>query len=309
MIGPRSTRRFERRRERRAGAFASRRPRLPALLTGMLALAGCGGGGDIEVRAPVVLITMDTTRADHLPVYGYDKPTAPSLERLARDGLVFENFVTMSSWTLPTHASLFTGLFPATHTAHYNTMGNVTLSDGLGESEVFSTFRANRLPEAAVTLAEVLRAEGYRTLGVGAGPWLKPVFGLGQGFDFFDTDFESKSGRPAEEVNRLAFRELAKVGAEPFFLFLNYFDPHDPYDSSAEDFERFLDPEANPKRAETLAQYDAAIFHTDRHIGALFDELERRGLYDESWIVVTSDHGELFGEHQLEYHGFSSTRR
>jgi arylsulfatase A-like enzyme len=275
------------------------------LLSAMFAITACTARNEDQPPAPVVLITVDTTRADHLPIYGYDKPTAPNLSTLANNGIVFQNFVTMSSWTLPSHASLFTGLHSATHTAHYNAEGSVALSDALEGTEVLSRFRANRLPGEALTLAEVLRDEGYTTIGVGAGPWLKPVFGLDQGFQFYDAESDSKSGRSAEDVNRLALKQLEQVGEDPFLLFLNYFDPHDPYEGPGEDWRRFLAPGSDSKVAKTLAHYDAEIFYMDRYIGEMLNELRRRGLYDASWIVVTSDHGELFGEHRLDYHGFS----
>ncbi len=260
-------------------------------------------------RPPVVLITLDTTRVDHLAIYGYEKETAPNLTRFAKDGLVFNNFVTMSSWTLPTHASLFTGLFPSTHQAHYTLEGNVALSDVLGEEGLLPQFRANRLPEEAVTLAEVLREAGYGTYGVAAGPWLKPIFGLAQGFDQFDADSNSSGGRRADEVNRLALQYLEDAGQDPFLLFINYFDPHDPYDAPDDQSARFLDPQParNPssKWPGIRAAYDSEIAYMDRHLGEILDSLRTRGRYDESWIIITSDHGEHFGEHGLEYHGFS----
>ena len=253
----------------------------------------------------IVMISLDTTRPDHLSLYGYDGPTSPNLEALAADGLVMQNFLTTSSWTLPTHASLFTGLYPSTHGAHYSNQGDVGLGDADGAPQGFDAFRVNRLPDEAITLAEILRAEGYRTYAVAAGPWFKPVFGLDQGFDHYDAAFDSLSGRPGNLVSDLAIGFIDHAGLDPFFLFLNYFDPHDPYEPHESSWEQFLKPSKDFARSKEIALYDAEILFMDRQIGRVIDELKARNHYDSSWIVVTSDHGEHFGEHDLEGHGFS----
>ncbi|MEO1913151.1 MAG: sulfatase-like hydrolase/transferase, partial [Myxococcales bacterium] len=128
-----------------------------------------------RAKNSVVLISLDTTRRDHLSVYGYDRKTSPNLDAMSADGIVMQNFLTTSSWTLPTHASLFTGLFPSSHGAHYSNVGNTALGDADGAPQGFDAFRANRLPDAANTLAETLKANGFQTHAVGAGPWFKPV--------------------------------------------------------------------------------------------------------------------------------------
>jgi arylsulfatase A-like enzyme len=253
-------------------------------------------------RPPIVLITLDTTRPDHLSVYGYAQPTSPNLDVLGRDGFVFQDVVTTSSWTLPTHASLFTGLFPSTHGAHYSDGGMPALD--AAQANIFDWFRAAGLPEQAQTLAETLRRAGYRTFGAAAGPWLKPIFGLDQGFEQYWADSDDPVGRRAPEITAHGLKALEAAGSDPFLLFLNYFDPHDPYDDVDADAARFRVSQAG-SRAEVLARYDAEIAYMDRHIGVLFDALRERGLYERSWIVVTSDHGEHFGEHGLEQHGFS----
>lgn len=224
---------------------------------------------------------------------------------MAADGVVMQNFLTTSSWTLPTHASLFTGLFPSSHGAHYSNTGNTALGDADGAPGGFDAFRANRLPDSATTLAEVLRSRGYETHAIGAGPWFKPVFGLDQGFEHYDADFDSLAGRPGNEVSNLAISAIEHADEKPFFLFLNYFDPHDPYDGHGTSWEQFLKPGPDFARSKVLAEYDAEILFMDEQIGRVFDELKRRKLYDQSWVVVTSDHGEHFGEHGLEGHGFS----
>lgn len=255
--------------------------------------------------APLLMISLDTTRRDHLPFHGYDRDTAPNLHALAKQSVVFDDFLTMSSWTLPTHASLFTGLFPATHGAHYSNRGDVALGDADGAPQGFQAFRANRLPAEATTLAEVLQSRGYATAAITAGPWFKRVFGLDQGFDHYDADFDSLEGRRGDEVSDLALAALDRFGDRPFFLFLNYFDPHDPYDGHGTKWEQFLRPGGDFARSKTLAEYDAEIHYMDEQISRVIDALKARALFDRSWIVVTSDHGEHFGEHGLEIHGFS----
>jgi arylsulfatase A-like enzyme len=264
---------------------------------------------------PIVLITLDTTRADHLSCYGHHRETSPHLDRLADDGQLFKNAVAVSSWTLPTHASLFTGLYPSTHGAHYSAEGNLTLSNAVevGNQKLYSTFKANGLPESSVTLAEILRREGYATGGVGAGPWLKPIFGLAQGFDYFDSNVNSVVGRRADEVTALGIKFLERYGDRPFFLFLNYFDPHGPYNpppmyiepivSRQEFMARSRDPQAKMEIDQIL--YDAEIRFMDEQIGGIIKALKEMGLYEDAWIIVMNDHGELFGEHGLKGHGSS----
>jgi arylsulfatase A-like enzyme len=265
----------------------------------------CADEPELNDAPPILMISLDTARPDHLSVYGYELQTTPNLEALAEDAVVMRNFITTSSWTLPTHASLFTGLFPSSHGAHYSSAGQVTLGDADGAPRGFDAFRANRLPDSAVTLGEILRDRGYATHGVGAGPWFKPIFGLGQGFVGYDAAFASLEGRPADEVSALGLTFLNRVGEKPFFLFMNYFDPHDPYDAHGGEWEKFLRPGDDFAISKELSHYDAEIHYADRHIGKVIAHLKDRGLYEQSWIIVTSDHGEHFGEHGLTNHGFS----
>jgi len=275
---------------------------------------GCAQEKPRLSEAPnILIVTLDTVRADHVSCYGYLRETTPILDRLAAEGQRLKNFTAVSSWTLPSHASLFTGLFPSTHGAHYSGDARRSLKDAVGGRDFYELFRANGLSEKAVCLAEVLRRHGYVTGGVGAGPWLKSMFGLAQGFDWYDADTDSTRGRPGEEVNELAIRFLRKHGDEPFFLFVNYFDAHDPYSPPPDLQFKFFDPadmdqvSTDPERAREyeISQYDAEIFLVDRHLGVLLDALEDLGVYEDTWIMVMSDHGEEFGEHGIERHGFS----
>ncbi len=290
-------------------------PRRPLAVLGALALAGlpaCSRDGDAPTRPPnVLLISIDTLRADHVGAYGYGRDTSPNLDALAADGVRFEEAVAESSWTLPTHATMFTGLGQSVH--------------GVG-------YGRSRLDGSVTTLAETLSAAGYRTKGVWTGPFLHSFFGLDQGFDeylgfvgetcydqeAFDVDDESSreeikethdashrtitSADVTDEALRY-FGEVGEVGDAPFFLFLHYFDVHADYIPAEEFVAPFLAdlPEATneveAKRNDLLARYDGEIRWTDHHVGRLLDGLAERGLADDTIVVVTSDHGEEFLEH------------
>lgn len=285
-------------------------PAVSVLLLG-ICLTSCS---ERDERPNILLITLDTTRADHLSCYGYERKTSPHLDRLAEEGQLFQRAVAVSSWTLPTHASLFTGLYPATHGAHYAEGGDVGLTDAVrGNEQLYSAFRANALPDEASTLAEILKEAGYKTAGYGAGPWLKPLFGLHQGFEEYDCDVDSTEGRKADEITALATLFLRRLEGGPFFLFLNYFDPHSPWHPPPELEFKFFPEEKVPLIAKDpkvaaqfdTSQYDGEIFFMDQEIGRLLDTLGRLDLFEDTWIIVTSDHGEHLGEHGLYFHGLS----
>lgn len=264
-------------------------------------------------RPPLVLlVTLDTTRADHLSCYGHDRKTSPNLDRLAADALVFEIAIATSSWTLPSHASLFTGKLGSVHGAGYDASGPLSLASALPGPE-WRHYRARPLAESERTLAEILRDAGYTTGAVVAGPWLKRAFGLAQGFDFYDDDqIDSTDGRRADRVTDAALRFLERSAGRPAFLFLNYYDPHGPYDAPEPFATMFLKEGARlsagvPNGDELLARYDAEVAYMDHHFGRLLDRLRQRGLYDAALIVVTADHGELLGEHGRIGHGETLT--
>jgi arylsulfatase A-like enzyme len=267
-------------------------------------------------RPNIILITLDTTRADHLSAYGYEKWTSPNFDRLAREGVFFRQAYSTAPWTLPAHASLFAGLYPASHGAHWT------------ESE--SGIDLGRLPEAVVTLAEILSEAGYATVGIIAGGGCSSDFALDQGFQeyndllvrFFHEVFESFGllrwldervslkgrlsalhiylQRRADQITRLASRWVERnYRGDPFFMFLNYFDPHAPYEPPPRYLEPFKEGVLNEpgERSPLLSLYDGEIAHMDAFVGKFFLRLRKLGLYDESLIIVTGDHGEFFGEH------------
>jgi len=273
----------------------------------IVVLASCGVGPadrGAEVRRPnVVLYVVDTLRADRLGVYGYDKPTSPRLDAFAEEAIVFENAWAQSSWTRPSVASMFTGLLPPAHRA---------------------VGRRSALPEEAVTLAEILAANGYVGMGLVRNPNAGRSFGFAQGFSRFRA---ADPGRDAEMIDRvrLWLDERGGAGA-PFLLFLLAADPHGPYNplpeftrrvdaSGAPDHyrtRRFMrqlnrrEVEPDPGTAEALSRlYDAEVAQNDRAFGVLLDELEARGLAEDTAVIHVSDHGEEFAEHGRWEHGKS----
>jgi len=291
------------------------------------------------VQPNVVLIVLDTVRADHLSVYGYARPTTPSLEALAREATVYRHAAATSDVTLSSHASLFTGLYASAHKAH--------TGDGIG-------FLGRPLAGSFPTLAAGLAAAGYWTTAVVANfGYLGDYFGLMRGFDHVNAlaplmattkvtplrralrhllarlynlrDYDRQS-RTAGEINRDAFRILqeSRRSGGPFFLFLNYMDAHAPYIPPAPYHQRFpgFDPAAThadfgravsqvmglnrslteTERAHIVSQYDGSLAYLDYHLGRLFQQLKDLGLYDKTLIVVTSDHGEAFGNRNLMEH-------
>lgn len=272
--------------------------------------AGLLGGGGCRGRlgAPrpnIVLMTLDTTRADHLSCYGYSRPTSPSLERLARESVLYKQAFTTSSWTLPAHATLFTGKFVTSHGARKDPEGPLVLTDAIEGPDAWKKHRARTIGQGESTLAELLQAAGYATGGIVGGPWMKTVFGLHQGFDHYDDDGINRiGGRSAAQVTDGALTWLSSLDDRPFFLFLNYFDVHTPYAPPKKFEEVFLPAGTRATKTEKkIARYDGEILFMDFFIGALLNRLKMLGRYDDTWIIVTSDHGELLGEHRLMGHG------
>jgi arylsulfatase A-like enzyme len=276
---------------------------LPLLRIGvcLLVAAGCDRTTSPDNRPNVVLITLDTTRADRLSCYGYGESTSPNLDRLAERGVLFSRAIAQAAVTPVSHASILTGLNPYTH--------GLRVMHGLTE---------NRLRDSCVTLAEVLRDAGYRT---GAFVSAFPVterFGLQQGFEVFDASFldadpetivssdgtvnTGRNQRRADETTQLAVKWLAQA-PHPFLLWLHYFDPHDPMVIPPEYFlNRFPAPPRD--RADALrALYDIEIRFMDEQIGRVLDQLDQSGRLDRTIIVVVADHGEGLGDHNWWTHG------
>lgn len=248
-------------------------------------------------RLNVVLITLDTARADAFGAYGQRRPTSPNIDRMATEGVLFEEVMSASPSTLPSHATIMTGVLPFAHGARSNT-GYV-----LGIDET--------------TLAERLRSRGYTTAAEIAAPVIGRHTGLDQGFEHYrepgDFDIVRKKvlvADPAEDSGRrlveahyrdgsdvtkrgLEFIEQNRRSDRPFFLWLHYFDPHVPYQAPLE-FRSGLDGSA----------YHAEIRYTDHQVGRILDALREGGLRDRTLVVLTSDHGEGLGDHAESSHTY-----
>jgi len=266
-----------------------------AVLVLLASAVGCRDDRFVPVPCPdcnVVLISMDTLRADHVGAYGYPRPTTPNVDRVASRGVVFENAIAQSSWTRPAHMSMLTGLYPAEH-------GFLRLSD------------RKRLPEATATIASVLSEHGWRTVAFTGGLNVAPDFGFDIGFEAYRTDGRSYRDSADDVVGW-----LREHRAEKFFLFLHAYDAHTPYHSEDEDRRALgLGPSVDPngfRRAckqrnairmkRYVDAYDAAIHHGDRYVGAVLSVLDELALTDRTIVVFTSDHGEEFLEHGRCFH-------
>jgi len=261
-------------------------------------------------RPSILLITLDTTRADRLACYNPGLRVAPSLDRLAESAVIFTRAFATSSWTLPSHGSLFTGKFPSSHGARFDPNGPIRLSSAIHDKPMWQKFRVQPLSPRERTLARILKERGYATGAVVGGPWLKKPFGLHHGFDHYDDSrIFALNGRPASDVTASALRWLSNMRGRSFFLFLNYFDPHGPYKTPCGFASGPLPDGKTPSGSisvpEARTLYDAEISCMDRSVGNLLDGLRAAGLYDRTWIIVTADHGELLGEHHFFGHGQS----
>ena len=309
-----------------------------AAATVLLVLAGCGPDAEspesaepTEVhdlaaelgcnRCNVVLISLDTLRADRLSTYGYHRPTSPQLDELAEDGIVFEQFFHSGGGTLPSHMTMMTSLNPITH----------TINPQVNEL----------LPEATVTLADSLQEAGYATAGFADSGWMKAKYGFSQGFDIYDDE-----GGHLQKMLPRAYRWLDELQQQTpnqsFFLFVHSYDVHSkghtlPYrcpgdfthtytSSFVGDFDgcrqglcgaqylawvngqvvregRSWDEMVTPEEALFISDlYDGCIHWADLKVGELIDRLKEMGLYEDTLILVTSDHGEEFGEHGMFLH-------
>ncbi len=278
---------------------------LAAIPIALAAAAGCGPLA--AAPAPdLILLSLDTTRADYLGCYGHRGGLTPALDQLAAEATVYERAYSPSSWTLPAHASLFTGKLPTSHGASLDPKGPISLASALQDRH-WSHYRAWGLSEDEQTLAERLQSHGFETAAIVAGPWLKRIFGLAQGFAHYDDNgIQAINGRPAAEVTDAALAWLETHHDRPLFLFLNYYDPHFPFAPPPE----FMPaPPASPpaddaaRHAWLRELYAAELRYLDAQLARLFAGLRELGRYDGALIAVTADHGELLGEQGRFGHG------
>lgn len=258
--------------------------------------------------ARVILISIDTLRYDHLSVYGYPRPTTPVLEAMARESVVFENAMSQAPYTLPSHMTMFTGLRPLAHGVRFN---------------------LDRLSPNALTIAEMMQRADYRTGAFVDCAYLAPTYGFDQGFETYSYDPKA-THRLLSGLRRdlPRIREwISKHAADPFFLFVHTFDCHGPYvvepryrnelkptlpvvpkqAQSEADWKyiqslaihQYLDVRNKSSLAELIDTYDGTIRFVDSKLGEFFDSLRSAGLWDDSLIIVTSDHGESFLDHGI----------
>lgn len=229
-------------------------------------------------RAPIIIISIDTLRADRLPMFGYDRVATPHLDRLRADSILYRNAYTHAPLTLPAHASLLTGLLPHEHGVR-NNIGYV-------------------LSEQLPTLQRSLKANGYATGAAVSAYVLRGSTGLSRDFDDYDDQIGSRgetaigqlqrSGRVTSEI---AFRWISSHATEPFFYLLHIFEPHAPYEAE------------EPFRSRYRNAYDAEIATADAIVGEFLEQLRSSGIYDKAIIVLLSDHGEGLGDHGEPEHG------
>ena len=244
--------------------------------------AGCrrsaGALPSVFPGAPVVLISIDTLRSDHLPFYGYGKVETPALTALRADSILFERAYTHVPLTLPAHVSILTGLLPGGHGVH----------DNLGYS----------VDPKVPTLAELLRKAGYATGGAVSSVVMNGGSGVARGFDLWDDDVvPTRANQALNRVQRPGDETEAALAAwlegrkAPFFAFLHLYEPHSPYEPKEPFRSRYPDP------------YDGEIATADAVVGTFLDRLRAKGLYDQALIVFLSDHGEGLGDHGESEHG------
>lgn len=306
-------------------------PPMPANSAPTTSAAPPGPGPRAGGRS-VLLIVLDTLRRSNVSLHGYGRRTTPNLDRWAQGALVFDQATSVSSWTLPAHASMFTGLYPRSHGAHgYRS-----------ERQKDSTYR---LPGSCETLAEIASQAGIATAAIVANHlYLAPRFGVDQGFGTYwceppragfrlpPADFLCAKLDPLGDaivdwpycrdtfVTDWTIDALEELRGRPFFLFVNYLDVHRPnlraptLETPLEDeiaipryfpeLTRVLrgEPIADKVRRSLVNAYDRELEHLDAELGRLFRWLETSGLADDLVVIVTSDHGEYFGEHGLIDH-------
>ncbi len=299
----------------------------------------------LEGMPNILLIVMDTVRADHLSCYGYQRNTTPNLDRIASEGILFENAFAEAPWTLPSHASMFTSTFPTDHG---------------------TTAEHRWLEDDFETIAELLRYLGYQTFGYSNNPFVAPETNLDQGFDTFTiTPFGQAEGdsetdtelaeflRLEQYIDRLfhesegATREIvmddgaqktnevvkewiadANQSEKPFFVFINYMEAHSPYHAPRQYSDPYLPPNVSLSRAQAVNQdsatyaaeavymseedfailnalYDGEIAYLDYRIGQLFDYLKEMDILDDTVLIICADHGENIGDHNLIGHQLS----
>jgi len=247
----------------------------------LLLLGACKGGfaGRPSRSTPVILISIDTLRSDHLPAYGYKGVATPNIDALRADSILYERAYSNCPLTLPSHTSMMTGLLPADH--------------GVRDNVGF------RLHETIPSLPQLLKANGYSTGGAVSTFVLRRETGFSRGFDFFDDEVEpiaeqkiiGRVQRDGRETLAAARAWLDQQSGKPFFFFLHLYEPHTPYTPPEPYFSRYAN------------HYDGEVAYADAIVGELISDLKQKRVYDDALIILLSDHGEGLNEHGEEEHG------
>jgi len=259
-------------------------PTFRRLIVILAALTALCAAAQTSAKPPlnVVLITIDTLRADHVGCYGYKQIKTPNIDGLAADGARFESAFAVVPVTLPSHSSMLTGTYPMLSGMH--------------------DFSGNKLSPLQPTLASVLKQAGYQTGAVIGAAVLDSRFGLNQGFDFYYDHFDfsrldeanlDEMERPGNVVADVALDWLTKNSQKKFFLWMHLYDPHFPYH-----------PPEPYSRVYAAQPYDGEIAFADEQVGRLLRFLKEKGIYGKTVIVLCGDHGESLGEHGEKTHGF-----
>lgn len=241
---------------------------------------------------------LDTLRADHMSGYGYERPTTPVLDAFAKGNLKAAFALTAAPWTPASVASMFTGLYPTSH-------GMMPPND-----RVLAKQGMVRLSDNLQTLPEVLKEAGYATAGVSPNPWITKQFGYTQGFDQFYFHERAPANKIVEAGRQVLQKWESSSEKSPFFLYLHFLDPHDPYTPPPGYDTKFTGNlqkspfTYSPEMQEKINLYDGEIHFLDTQLGILFSYLKEKKLYDDLLIVIVSDHGEQFMEHGNERHGY-----
>lgn len=276
------------------------------MLGGLVWLGLLAGCERIPERPNLVLITLDTTRADHLATFGYHRDTSRTLDALAAESIVFENLMVPVATTLPSHTTLLTGTDPLEHGVVAN------LKHGGQQFQPSPSLR---------TLTQYLKDEGYHTSAFISATPLRAGTGVDLGFDTYDVP--EKGSREAQLTSRRVEKWVAELEEQPFFLWVHYFDPHGPFeppkrhskgykrDDSIQDWltQRGIGETSERPTGQVLDSveatnlYDGEIRYMDQQLGRVFDALRAKGLWDETVVVVVGDHGEGLGQHGMAGHG------
>lgn len=284
--------------------------------------------GKSSLNPNILLIVIDATRAKNLSLYGYSRPTTPNLERFAERCVVYDTAISPAGWSLPAHASMFTGLYPSKHGAH--------------DQHKF-------LSPEHITMAEWLHARGYDTLAFCDNAYVGPSTGLDRGFDRFNKDFNNtpdylreinrklniglasllgqrdSGARHANKQVQSALRHL-QPSEKPFFMFIHYSEPHAPYrlprkfrcfmpdgisfrsaqQVNQDPWKYLIDPDSMDEEdfKALTAIYDAEIAYADERIAQVLGWFEERNILDETMVIITADHGENIGDHKMMAHKY-----